>query len=265
MKKVAISCAIGVIAGLALAGAYFAAPYAGVSVAPATLMIAAAIVAFGSSVAILTLSALSKPEKKDDKRPTKRLSELADGDYAHFPTTGVRIVLRPDSSIEELDVVRHPSGYTDKNIFLIIKKSSGKSVFNPVILKRLFEKLSGFGSFTHVLLVNEHDEYIGYIPAGYVRRELLSAEDTESLIVKYIVNVLANPRGSDVLRQISGQISGLSVDECISDNETVSAALKKVTGGLFRGLVVFKDTRNRKPIGVIWSEDLIKLVLPDKS
>ena len=108
MKKVAISCAIGVIAGLALAGAYFAAPYAGVSVAPATLMIAAAIVAFGSSVAILTLSALSKPEKKDDKRPTKRLSELADGDYAHFPTTGVRIVLRPDSVISRPKVLRSP-------------------------------------------------------------------------------------------------------------------------------------------------------------
>ena len=209
------------------------------------------------------MSAFPKPDKKK-AQSSRRLRDLGNDDYPHFPTTGLRLVVRPDTAIEELDVCRNPSSYTDKNIFLVIKKSTGKSVFNPVILKRLFERLSGFGNFAHVLLVNEHDEYIGYIPAGYVRRELLSAEDTESQIAKYIVNVLASPRGSDVLRQISGQISGLSVDECIPDNETVSAALKKVTEGLFRGLVVFKDTRNRKPIGVIWSEDLIKLVIPDK-
>ena len=263
MNKTAISIAIGFTAGLALAAAYIGAPYAGFTFAPAQVMVAAAVILFGSAVALLTMSALAKPEKKKP-RSSKRLSDLGVDDYSHFPTTGLRIVLRPDSVIEELDVVRNPSSYTDKSVFLIIKKSSGKSVFNPVILKRLFERLSGFANFAHVLLVNEHDEYVGYIPAGYVRRELLSAEDTESLIVKYIVNVLASPRGSDVLRQISGQISGLSVDECISDNETVSTALKKVTEGLFRGLVVFKDTRNRKPIGVIWSEDLIKLVIPDK-
>ena len=263
MNKTAISIAIGFTAGLALAAAYVGAPYAGFTFAPVQVMVAAAVILFGSAVALLTMSALAKPEKKK-VRSSKRLSDLETGDYSRFPTTGLRIVLRPDTAIEELDVVRNPSGYAEKDVLLIIKKSSGKSVFNPVILRRLFERLSGFGSFSHVLLVNEHDEYVGYIPAGYVRRELLSAEDTESLIVKYIVNVLASPRQSDVLRQISGQISGLSVDECISDNETVSTALKKVTEGLFRGLVVFKDTRNRKPIGVIWSEDLIKLVIPDK-
>jgi hypothetical protein len=255
MKKVAISCAIGVVAGLALAGAYFAAPYAGVSVAPATLMIAAAIVAFGSSVAILTLSALSKPEKKQDKKPTKRLSELADEDYAHFPTTGVRIVLRPDSSIEELDVVRHPSAYVKSNIFLTVKKSSGKSVHNPILLKRLFLALKDFELFLHIVLMNEHDEYVGYIPAAYARAWLVG-DNAESLIRKYFVDVLADPKAS------SGkliEIGGLSKDETIADSERIGDALKKVSDGLLRGLVVFKDKRNRKPIGVIYSEDLVKL------
>ena len=262
MNKTAISIAIGFAAGLALAAAYIGAPYAGLAFSPAQVMVAAAAILFGSAVALLTLSAFPKPDKKK-ARSSKRLSDLGVDDYSHFPTSGLRIVLRPDTVIEELDVVRNPSSYTDKSIFLIIKKSSGKSVFNPVLIQRLFEKLSGFQNFIHILLVNEHDEYIGYLPAAYARMSLIG-ENAESLIRKYIVNVLASPCGSDVLRQISGQIPGLPVDECISDSETVSAALKKVTEGLFRGLVVFKDTRSRKPIGVIWSEDLIKLVIPDK-
>ena len=254
MKKVAISSAIGVLAGLALAGAYFAAPYAGVYVAPATLMIAAAIVAFGSSVAILTLSASSRPEKKQEKKLTKRLSELALEDYAHFPTSGVRIVLRPDSVIDELDVVRHPDSYTKKDVFLTIKKSSGKSVFNPILIKRLFEKLSRFPNFVHILLVNEFDEYIGYVPAGYVRWHFLG-EDAESLIRKYIVDILSDPKTSTALIEIGG----LSKDETVSDHDRVADALKKASDGFFRGLVVFKDTRNRKPVGVIYSEDLVRL------
>ncbi len=254
MNKVAISCAIGVIAGLALAGAYAAAPYAGIFIAPSTLMVVAAIAAFGSSIAILTLSAISRPEKKKEKKPTKRLSELAGDDYARFPASGVRIVLRPDSVIEELDVVRHPYAYVKCTIFLTIKKSSGKAVFNPILIKRLFLALKDFEAFLHIVLVNEHDEFIGYIPAAFARARLIG-DNAESMIRKYIVDILANPKESGTLMEIGG----LSKEETIADGEHVGDALKKVNEGLFRGLVVFKDKRNRKPIGVIYSEDLVKL------
>ena len=255
MNKVAISTAIGVGAGLALAGAYVGAPYAGVILAPATVMVSAAIVAFGASVALLTMTALGKSEKK--KAPsTKRLRDLADDDFAHFPKGGLRIVVKPDSVIEELDVVRNPSAYTKKDIVLTIKKSSGKSVFNPILLKRLFVALKDFELFLHILLVNEHDEYIGYLPAAYARAFLIGT-DAESQIVKYIVDVLANPGYSIVLREING----LSMKACISDDALVSAAEAKVTENHLRGLVVFKDQRNRKPLGVIYEEDLVKLTM----
>jgi hypothetical protein len=255
MNKVAISCAIGAGAGLALAGAYIGAPYAGVHLTPTAMMVSAAVVAFGSSIALLTLSVLGKTEKK--KAPsTKRLRDLADDDFARFPTSGVRIVLKPDSVIEELEVVRHPSAYTKKDVFLSIKKSSGKAVFNPVLLRRLFVALKDFEFFLHILLVNEHDEYVGYIPAAYARAFLID-NDTESRIVKYIIDVLGKPGYSIVLREING----LSIRECISDEALVSAAQTKVTENHLRGLVVFKDERNRKPLGVIYEEDLVKLTM----
>ncbi|MGC9954981.1 MAG: hypothetical protein ABSD21_11970 [Rhizomicrobium sp.] len=255
MNKVAISTAIGVGAGLALAAAYVGAPYVGVYLTPTTVMVSAAVVAFGASIALLTMTVLIKPEKK--KAPsTRRLRDLGKDEFAHFPTGGVRIVVKPDSVIEELDVVRSPSSYTKKDIILTIKKSSGKAVFNPVLLKRLFVALKDFENFVHILLVNEHDEYIGYMPAAYARAFLVGS-DAESRIVKYIVDVLANPGYSIVLRDING----LSIRECISDDDLVSAAQKRVTDDHLRGLVVFKDRRNRKPLGVIYEEDLVKLTM----
>ena len=253
MNKIAISCAIGAGAGLALAGAYVCAPYAGIYLTPTAMIVSAAVVAFGSSIALLSLSVLGKTEKKQEKS-SKRLSALSPEDYAHFPASGVHIVLRPDSVIEELDVVRHPDAYAKKDIFLTVKKSSGKTVFNPILIKRLFERLSRFENFVHILLVNEHDEYIGYMPAGYARLRLLG-EDAESLIRKYIVDVLADPKTSAALIEIGG----LSKDETISDGERVADALKKAAEGFFRGFVVFKDKRNRKPVGVIYTEDLVRL------
>ena len=47
MNKVAISTAIGVGAGVALAGAYIGAPYAGLYLTPTSVMVFAAVVAFG--------------------------------------------------------------------------------------------------------------------------------------------------------------------------------------------------------------------------
>jgi CBS domain-containing protein len=258
MNKVAISALVGSAAALALSAAYLGAPYIGYHIDPATLVAAAAIVAFGSAVAVLTLSALSKPEKKKPKK-SRELRDLAVADYAHFPTGGLRIVLRSDSVIDEFDVVRNPKNYEKKDIFLVIKKSSGKSVFNPVLIKRLFVTLKDFENFLHILLVNEHDEYVGYIPAAYVRWHMVG-DDAETKIVRYVIEVLNDPKSNSIRLR---EINGLSMDEAVSDNETVAVALKTVSEGLFRGLVVFKNRRNRKPVGVIYEEDLVKLNIED--
>ena len=256
--KVAISALVGVTAALVMGGGYVGARYAHIHIDPQVLMVAAAVVAFSSSVTILTFSALSKPDKKKPKR-TRALSELELGDFAHFPTGGLKIVLRPDTVLEELDVMQHPSAYQAKDVMLTLKKSTGKSEYNPVKILALLEKLRRYYNFLHILLLNEHDEYVGYIPAAYVRMKLMASSAPLDLIKKYFIDVLKEPSSSYILREING----LSNDESVFDNETVTAALKKVSFGLFRGLVVFRNKRNRKPIGVVYEEDLVKLDMAD--
>jgi hypothetical protein len=257
MNKAGKAATAGAVAGLVLGGAYFAAPSAGLRISPEEIMVLAAVFAFASAVSLLTLAALNKPEKKKEKSKLQ-LSDLSETDYAHFPLSGARIVLRPETEIGELDVVRNPAAYLKSDIFLTIKKSSGKQVFNPILLAGLFDKLKDFEKFIHILLVNEHDEYIGYIPAAYARMSFHSgADNVESVIRKYVVDVLAAPLIGSILHEING----LSIDECVADHILVADALKKVSEGLLRGLVVFKNKRNRKPLGVIYAEDLVKLAM----
>lgn len=259
-SKGVVSAASGLAAGLLMIAAYFGAPYAGLHLTPATLTLAAAVAAFGASVALLTLTALHAPV---DKKPaqSRKLRDLDDKAFARFPGGGVRLVLKPDSVIEEFDIVRNASAaerYAKKDIFLVIKKSNAKMPFNPLIIKKLFHALRLFEGFVHIVLVNEHDEYVGYMPAAYARL-YLAGDNAESQIVKYIVNVLANPDSGTVLRDIRG----LSKHDVIFDHNTVRDAQKKVTEDHLYGLVVFKDKRIRKPLGVIYEEDLVKLTMEE--
>jgi len=258
MGKVWISAGLGVGAGLLLAAVYLGAPYAGVVVTPTVVMVAAAIIAFGSTISLLTLSALSKPEKKKEK-PWRRISDLGLGDYAHFPTDGARLVLRPESVIEEWDIVRNPSSYESKPVLLTIKKSPARSSvrFNPITLSTLFEKLSRFANFEHILLVNEHDEFIGYIPAAYARM-YWRGPDAESKITRYVINTLNDPvQNSTSLVEIGG----LGLGATIFDDTPITDALKSLSESFFRGFVVYKAKRNRKPLGVIYEADLVKVNL----
>ena len=156
--------------------------------------------------------------------------------------------------MEILDVYRHPETYADKSILVTLKKSSGKSVFNPVVLRQLFTALKTFAKFDHILLMNEHDELVGYIPALRARTDFIG-NNGESAITKYIINVLAEPATSSILRDIGG----LSTDEMISDNDTIARAVELTWDGLKRGLVICKGRRNRKPVSIIFKEDLYKL------
>jgi hypothetical protein len=251
MNKVALSVAIGIGAGLAIWGAYAATPYVGVHLTPMAIMVIAAGLAFGSSAALLAFFVLDKQEPKKVK-PWRRISHLATDEYRYFPTTGVRLVLHPDTEIKELDIFRNTNSYATKDVVLVIKKSK-KATFNPVVLRDLFAKLSGLERFEHILMINEHDEYIGYIPALYARMRWRDRE-SETAITKYIVSVLENPEDNGgVLREIDG----LGVAALISDRELISDALSKLADSMFRGFVVYRGRRNRKLIGVIYEQALV--------
>jgi CBS domain-containing protein len=264
--KGVVAALIGIGAGLLLAAAYFGAPYAGLQVTPAALTLVAAIAAFCASVTLVALAAFPKPKKK--KVAEIRIRDLAGDAFERFPTDGPRPVIRPDMLPKDIAAVREngSSKYADKNIFVTIKK--GKGVFNPNVLKQIFAGLKGYGNFLHVLLVNEHDEYVGYLPAMYARSYMIG-DTGETLIARYITDVLEDPSRGD-LREINSSVFdgrvwkrcvGLTVRDCISEDRSVSEAMRMVTENHVRGLVVYKGDRVRKPIGVLWDEDLVRLVL----
>jgi CBS domain len=259
-NKGIVASLIGVTAGLLLATAYFGAPYAGVQVNPTMMTVAAAAAAFAASVGLLSFMALHKPAEKKPAL-SRKLRDLDNKAFAHFPTGGVKLELKPDSVIEEWDIVRNASAkenYADRDILLTIKKSKAKQPFNPSVIRKLFNALKLFQGFIHITLVNEHDEFVGYMPAAYARL-YLTVDGAETQIVKYIADVLANPDAGAVLRDIRG----FSRHDTIFDHMTVRDAQKKVTEDHLYGLVVFKDKRNRKPLGVIYEEDLVKLTMEE--
>jgi hypothetical protein len=267
--KGVVAALIGIGAGLLLAAAYFGAPYAGYHFDITMMTLAAAVTAFCASVGLLVFVALPKPKKK--KIDEIRIRDLPPDAFARFPTDGPRPVIRPDMLPKDIGVVRDSGGgkYADKNIFVTIKK--GKGIFNPNVLKQIFAGLKGYQNFIHVLLVNEHDEYVGYLPALYAR-SFMTGDNAETLIGRYITDVFDNPNAR-TLREIDSVLRdgvllkkciALTCDDCISADRTVTEAMEKVTADHLRGLVVYHGHRNRKAIGVIWDEDLLRLVLKSR-
>lgn len=258
-NKGVLASLIGLAAGLLLVTAYVGAPYAGVVVDPAMMTMAAAIAAFAASIALLSFMALNKPAEKKPAY-SRKLRDLDKKAFAHFPSGGVKLELKPDSVIDEWDIVRNTArdSYAAKDILLTIKKSKSKQPFNPSVIKKLFGALKLFQGFIHIVLVNEHDEFVGYMPAAYARL-YLAGDGAEAQIVKFIIDVLSNPDTGTVLRDIRG----FSRHDVIFDHMTVRDAQKKVTEDHLYGLVVFRDKRIRKPLGVIYEEDLVKLTMEE--
>ena len=247
MNKVAVSAAFGV----AVAGAAFAAPYAGVPVTPALMMMGAAALSAGAASAVLTHSILSRPSKgaRHDLL-SERIS--TSGLMLAFPkqSESMALSVRPETKPELLDVVKYPGKYTNKDIVVWLR-GSREEKFNPVQLKQLFTALSREGNFLHVILTAKNDEFVGYIPASYARLRFVGP-DAEVLIARYVVDVFADQANSVYLREIGGA----GTFDVISDTAEVSEAIKRMAGG-FKRLVVLHNGYHRKPVGIIDFSDLM--------
>lgn len=264
--KGVVAAVVGVGAGLSLAAVHYAAPHFGYQFSSGSLTLAAAVLAFCASASLITLAVLPKPKKK--KFEEIRIRDLPDDAFERFSTDGPRLVIKPDMLPKDIGAVRENGSakYLDKDIFVTIKK--GKGLFNPNVLKQIFIGLKGYPKFVHVLLTNEHDEYVGYLPALYART-FMTGDNAETLIGRYITDVFEKPDVTN-LREINSALNdgvilkkcvALTSHDCISDERTVNEAIDKVTTGHLRGLVVYHGHRNRKPVGVIWDEDLLRYAL----
>jgi hypothetical protein len=264
MNKVVIAAIVGAAACLAVAAVYFGAPYAGVRLSPAGVVAVAAVLAFGVSVAAFTLLALNRTPAGRAYASTKLNEDPVQRFVALFKEPGtIRIVAVPGIPADIMlmrygRVFEHPDQYTDKKVFLTIKKAK-REVFNPVVLRALFEKLKPFVKSEHVLLVNEYGEYIGAIPFARAVKEF-TGENAETKISKSIVSVLANPESKDSIAALRA-LNGMGVNDFISDHADIHEAAKMTWDDQpLHGLVVYSGKRNRKPIGVIDRNAILQLV-----
>jgi hypothetical protein len=258
MGKVAISAAVGIGVAVAL----MIAAGLGAQLPPALLMTLAAALTVGAATAVLTHHALEQPKRKIPVNEIlgKRIRDVKELVSA-FPKGGaVQLSIKADTIVEELEVVKNPSGYANKDIVVTLKdggKGNGPAqVFNPVTLKRLFVALKDQPNFLHVLLVDKHDEFVGYIPSFRAKSEFTGG-NAEGQIVRYIIEVFADHAKSVNLHQIDG----LSNTDTISDEAKLSEAQTRMEGGFLR-LVVLHRGRHRKPVGLLFSEQLLAKTKP---
>ena len=256
MGKVIISAVLGIAA----AGAVMAAAYMGVRISPAMMMMIAAALSVGAAVAVLTGTVAAKAGKsKKDGLLSWQLKEAGQL-IARFPSGGdmLSLSIKPDTLIDRLDVVQDPAKCVTREI-LVTLKNAGATKFNPVELKRLFVALKDQPGFIHLILLDNHSEFVGYIPGFNAKREF-SGANAEVQIAKYINDVFADDNNSVNLRQIEG--AGKS--DIISDEAKISEAIVKMAGG-FRRLVVLRRGYHRRPIGLVNFSDLMSETLTEQT
>jgi hypothetical protein len=243
---------VSAAAGIAAAAAVMVAFFYGVRVPPEYLMMSAAALSVGAAVSVLTRSLVDHPAPGNEREKflARRIRDVR-GLIDAFPRSGgaVQLSIRSDTIADELDIVKHPEKYTDKDVVVTIKE--GPKTLNPVTLKKIFLALKQQPNFVHLMLVDKHDEFVGYIPSLRVKTDFTGG-DAEVLIARHIVDVFADHSNSANLRAING----LSSTDTISDEDHLDRALDRMQGGYLR-LVVLKGGYHRKPVGLLHSERLV--------
>jgi hypothetical protein len=240
MNRVAVSALIGVV----VAGGAMALPYFGIHIPQPILMAAPTALMMGAAAAVLA--------RKTGKGilGSTQLKKTANV-ISKFPDSKgyLSLSIRPETKADSLEVVKNPANYISKDIIVSLKASSDR--FNPVELKRLFAALRDQPGFVHLLLLDKHEEFVGYIPGFYAKREFSGAQ-AETLMAKYVIDIIAEPDKSVYLRDIEG---AANVD-VISDEAKISDAIEKMAGS-FRRLVVLRAGKHRKPVGLVNFGDLM--------
>lgn len=248
MNRVAVSALIGVF----VAGGAMALPYFGIHIPQPILMAAPTALMMGAAAAVLARTTLDAAATKTGKEilGSTQLKKAANV-ISKFPDSKgyLSLSIRPDTKVDSLEVVKNPVNYTSKDIVVSLKASSDR--FNPVELKRLFAALRDQPGFVHMLLLDKREEFVGYIPGFYAKREFSGAQ-AETLMAKYVIDIFAEPDKSVYLRDIEG---AANVD-VISDEAKISDAIEKMAGS-FRRLVVLHGGKHRKPVGLVNFGDLM--------
>jgi len=167
----------------------------------------------------------------------------------------LQVSAKPDMAVGEMlvrfgEAFKAPPDKMTKPIVVTLKGSS-KKPFATMTLQQLFAMLKPY-NLEHVLLMNEKDEFIGYIPGKRAAKEFTGDKAMEN-IDKFIVKIFANPADCTILRDVGGATR----DDTIAETETAMSAQAKLwTNEKIQGLVIH---RQLKPVGFISKVDVLRL------
>jgi hypothetical protein len=274
MKK---ALAIGgyVLLLLSPVAAYLVAPLMGWHIDLLVLLVAGAFLAAALAGGVSLFQVLNRPEGGRVYVPTRLTQDPVAQFVSPFRAAGAINVLARPGFPAAIMLMRYsrifdnPEQNRDRKVMLVIKKGRRPTeVFNPVFLRELFDKLKPFDKSEHVLLLNEHDEFVGYIPWAAAMKDF-TGDQAETKIRNAIINVLAEPTDKKSVKTLRA-MGGMAVDDCISDRGSIRDAAQKVWGEPYggkpvdgdplNGLVLYADKRTRKPIGVLTEKGLLQLV-----
>ena len=256
MWKRLIAALIGVAGGVLLAGAYFGALYAGVHIKPDVVVAVAAACVFAGAVAVFALVAMDRPAFRSAKAALL-LNERPATEYIfYFKGADIlQVSAKPDMAVGEMlvrfgEAFKAPPDKMTKPIVVTLKGSS-KKPFATMTLQQLFAMLKPY-NLEHVLLMNEKDEFIGYIPGKRAVKEF-TAEKAMDAIDKYIIKVLSKPEECAVLRDIGGATR----EDTVAENDTAFQAQAKLWANeKVQGLILHKHL---KPVGFISKVDVLRI------
>ena len=146
-------------------------------------------------------------------------------------------------------IVRSASQMT--KVIAITLKGSPKKPFATMTLQQLFAMVKPY-NVEHVLLVNEKDEFIGYIPGKRALKEVGGDKAVEA-IDKYLVKVLSDPETCGVLRDLGG----VTREDTVAETDNAFQAQAKLwSNEKIQGLIVHKHL---KPVGYISKVDVLRI------
>ena len=279
MKRIAIALAGGLGLAVVLVGMPLSAFALGMHLDPLVLLASAVAMAIAGVAAVLIYLVLDRPQPGPVYVPAKLTEDPVARFVSPFMEAGVvEIVAQPYLPLDRMlmrhsNMLERPDEQRDRKILLMLqkvpqKKGREEAVFNPVTLRSLFEKLKPFDKSEHVLLVDEKDQFIGYIPWQSAIKDF-TGENAETKIRNAIVNVLAQPQDAKSLKTLRA-MNGMAADDCISDAATIRDAARLMWGAVagekpsdeppVNGLVLYHGKKITKLVGVLTKKSLLQLV-----
>ncbi|MBS0471668.1 MAG: hypothetical protein JSR60_11400 [Proteobacteria bacterium] len=256
MKKRLLAVAIGLGAGLVMAAAYGALLYYGIALRPEWIIGGTASLVFAGAVAVFSLVAMDRPAF----RPVRAALVLNEDPAKEFvfyfrAPEMLQITAKPEMAVGEMlvrfgDAFKAPPDKMTKAIALTIR-GGVKKPFATITLQQLFALLKPF-NLEHVLLMNDKDEFVGYIPGKRALKEF-TGDKAMDAIDKYIVKLLMNPQESAILRELGGATAEDTFDETgyAMDAQARIWANEKLTGLILHSKL--------KPVGYISKLDLLRI------